>query len=461
VSTAVPAPPAGLLADLRGAGPVETDPAVLEAHRRDHAAPWLLEAGMPVALVRPGSTAEVQAAVRAAARHRVPIVPRGAGSGLSGGANAIDGCLVLSLERMHSVLDVRGDDLVAVVQPGVINADLGRAVAGERLWYAPDPASWEFSTIGGNVATNAGGLCCLKYGVTRDSLLALEVVLADGRAVRLGRSTRKGVAGYDLVGLFCGSEGTLGIVTEATVRLRPPPAPAATLAASFPSLPGAGEAIARIARECRPSMLELMDRLTIGAVEAFRPQELDPDAAAMVFARADDGRAESLEAIAAMERICEAAGASLVATTDEEAEGRLLMAARRLAFTALEHSGATLLDDVAVPLGAIPALLDGVARIAAEREVLIGTFGHAGDGNMHPTVVYDPRDEAAVAAARSAFEAIVALALSLGGTITGEHGVGMLKRPYLADELGDAHGLHRAVKEALDPAGLLNPGKAL
>jgi len=453
--------PAGLLDDLRGAGPVETDPDVLEAYRRDHAAPGLLEVGMPAALVRPRTTGEVQAAVRAAARHGVPVVPRGAGSGLSGGANAIDGCLVVALERMTSILAVDDADLTATVQAGVVNADLGRAAADARLWYSPDPASWEFSTIGGNVATNAGGLCCVKYGVTRDSLLGLEVVLADGRAVRLGRRTRKGVAGYDLVGLLCGSEGTLGIVTEATVRLRPPPAAAATLAASFPALRGAGDAIARIAREQRPSLLELMDRQTIRAVEAFQPQELDPDAAAMVFARADDGRAESLAAVAAMARICEESGADLVVTSDEEAEGRMLMAARRLAFTALEHRGATLLDDVGVPLGAIPALLDGVPRIADEFGVLICTFGHAGDGNMHPTVVYDASDPGEVERARGAFEAILALALTLGGTITGEHGVGLLKRPYLAGELGDAHDLHRAIKAALDPSGVFNPGKAV
>ena len=204
-----------------------------------------------------------------------------------------------------------------------------------------------------------------------------------------------------------------------------------------------------------------MDRQTIRAVEAFQPQDLDPGAAAMVFARADDGRAESLAAVAAMARICEESGADLVVTSDEEAEGRMLMAARRLAFTALEHRGATLLDDVGVPLGAIPALLDGVARIGDEFGVLICTFGHAGDGNMHPTVVYDASDPGEVERARGAFEAILALALTLGGTITGEHGVGLLKRPYLAGELGDAHDLHRAIKAALDPSGVFNPGKAV
>ncbi|HSD81952.1 MAG TPA: FAD-linked oxidase C-terminal domain-containing protein, partial [Solirubrobacteraceae bacterium] len=406
-------------------------------------------------------TALVQAAVRAAARHRVAVVPRGGGSGLSGGANAVDGCVVLCLERMTRVVEVDAAALTATVEAGVLNAQLAAAARSEGLWYPPDPASWEFSTIGGNVATNAGGLCCVKYGVTRDVLQEVEVVLADGRAVRLGRRTRKGVAGYDLAGLLCGSEGTLGVITEATVRLLPPPRPASTLAASFASLPDAGVAIARIARELRPSLLELMDATTIAAVEDLQPMELDRDDAALVFARSDAGAHEGPEEIARMQALCEESGATLVVTSDEEAEGRMLLAARRLAYPALERKGTTLLDDVGVPVPAVPALLDGVARIAEEHELVIGTFGHAGDGNMHPTIVYDHRDAAQVARARSAFAAIVELALGLGGTVTGEHGVGLLKREHLAAELGDAHDLHHAVKRALDPAGLLNPGKAI
>ena len=276
-----------LLSDLDGSGDVVLDADVLASYRADQAAPGLLPAGMPAAVVRPRTTAEVQAAVRAAARHGVPVVPRGAGTGLSGGANAIDGCLVVSLERMTDVVEIDASSLLATVQPGLVNDQLRAAAGREGLWYAPDPASHESCTIGGNVATNAGGLCCVKYGVTRDALLGLEVVLADGRAVRLGRRTRKGVAGYDLVSLLCGSEGTLGIVTEATVRLLPPPGPAATLAASFGTLGEAGAAIARIVRETTPALLELMDRTTIAAVEAMAPQGLDADVAALVFARAD------------------------------------------------------------------------------------------------------------------------------------------------------------------------------
>ncbi len=448
-----------LLSDLDAAGDVVVDPDVLASYRADQAAPGLLPAGTPAAVVRPRTTAEVQAAVRAAARHGVPVVPRGGGTGLSGGANATDGCLVVSLERMTDVVEIDAPSLLATVQPGLVNADLRSAVRREGLWYAPDPASHESCTIGGNVATNAGGLCCVKYGVTRDALLGLEVVLADGRAVRIGRRTRKGVAGYDLVSLLCGSEGTLGIVTEATVRLLPPPGPAATLAASFATLGAAGEAIARITRETTPALLELMDRTTIAAVEEMAPQGLEADVAALVFARADGP-----DALAQVERMatwCEQHGATLTVTSDEEAEGRMLMQARRLAYPALEHRGATLLDDVCVPLGQIPALLDGIERIGERHDLTIGTFGHAGDGNMHPTIVYDHRDADAVAHAREAFAAILALGLALGGTITGEHGVGLLKHGTLGDELGAAHELHRTIKHALDPDGLLNPGKGI
>lgn len=448
---------AALLGDLDAAGDVVVDPDVIEGYRRDQAAPGLLEAGMPAAVVRPRTTAEVQAALHAASRHGVPVVPRGAGSGLSGGANAIDGCVVVCLERMTDVVDVDAGSLTATVQPGVLNAALGEAARRAGLWYAPDPASYEFSTIGGNVATNAGGLCCVKYGVTRDALLGLEVVLADGRAVRLGRRTRKGVVGYDLAALLCGSEGTLGVVTEVTVRLQPPPRVASTLAASFPALDGAGEAIARIVRERRPSLLELMDRTTVRAVEAFQPMELDCEAAALLFARSDEGLAD-VEWMAAR---CEEAGATLVVTSDEEAEGRMILAARRLAYSALERLGTTLLDDVCVPVGSIAALVAGIERIAAERGVLVATFGHAGDGNMHPTLVYDHRVAEETARARAAFAEIVELALRLGGTATGEHGVGLLKRDFVAAELGDALPLHHAIKHALDPQGLLNPGKAL
>lgn len=443
-------------------GDLIVDPDVIESYRRDAAATGLLPAGMPLAVARPRSTSEVQAAIAFASRHGVAVVPRGAGSGLSGGANAIDGCLVLCLERMDRLLEIDGAAMTATFQPGLINAQLRQEAAGHGLAYAPDPASFEFSTLGGNIATNAGGLCCVKYGVTRDALLALEVVLAGGEAIRTGHLTRKGVAGYDLVSLFCGSEGTLGVVTEATVRLIEQPPPASTLAASFPTLTGAGEAVAVISRRLRPALLELMDRATVQAVERHQPMELDLDAAALLFASSDE-QPESARAAAAtaMAKVCEDCGASLVVVSEDPAEGRMLMAARRLAFPSLERLGATLLDDVAVPVPRIPALLSGIEAIAAEQGVLIGTFGHAGDGNMHPTIVYDHGDEDAVARARAAFAAILALATSLGGTVTGEHGVGLLKRDALDMELGSGRRVHNAIKHALDPAGILNPGKAI
>jgi glycolate oxidase len=455
---------AALTALLREAGPAGvgeliTDPDVLASYRHDQAAPGLLSAGMPAAVARPTTTAEVQAAVIAAGRAGVPIVPRGAGSGLSGGANAIDGCLVVSLERLTRIAELDPAALTATVQAGVINHALRDAAAAEGLLYAPDPASFEFSTIGGNVATNAGGLCCVKYGVTRDALLGLEVVTAAGEVLQLGHATRKGVTGYDLTALVCGSEGTLAIVTAATVRLTPLPPAVHTLAASFSRLDQAGDAIAAIVRRHRPAMLELMDRTTIAAVEALQPMDLDPGADAMLFARSDAGRVEGAEEIAAMRRLCEQAGADLVLTTDEEAEGRALMAARRLAYSALERQGATLLDDVCVPLPAVPALLRGVEQIAQRGGVTIGTFGHAGDGNMHPTVVYDHRDPDQVRRAREAFDAILQLALDLGGTVAGEHGTGLLKRDAAARELAPQLGLQRAVKQAFDPDNLLNPDK--
>jgi glycolate oxidase len=450
-----------LIDDLAPAGDVITDPDVLEAYRRDQAAPGLLPAGVPAALVRPTTTAQVQAAVRAAAAHGAAVVPRGAGSGLSGGANAIDGCVVVSLERMDRIVELDAAGLTATVQPGVVNATLGAAAAAEGLWYAPDPASREFSTIGGNIATNAGGLCCVKYGVTRDALLTCEVVLADGRAVRVGHRTRKGVAGYDLAGLVCGSEGTLGIVTEATVRLLPAPPAASTLAATFSSLVQAGEAVAAIVRRVRPSMLELLDRATLQAVQELEPLGYEDDVEAVLFARSDAGPDAGPREIALIQELCDAAGATLSVVSDDPEEGRMITVARQLAYPALERKGTTLLDDVAVPLPRIPALLAGVERIAAEHGVLIGTFGHAGDGNMHPTVVYDHRDDDQVRRARAAFDAIVDLALSLGGTVSGEHGVGLLKTAHLDAELGDARALGRAIKDAWDPAGTMNPGKAI
>jgi glycolate oxidase len=447
------------LRDALGADGVLTDPDVTAAYARDQA--MLAPAGLPAAVVFPRSTAEVVAVMQVAARHGVPVVPRGAGSGLVGGANAVDGCITLVLTRMDAVLEVAPADRLAVVQPGVVNKALRDAVAGAGLFYPPDPASYDWCTIGGNLAVNSGGLCCVKYGVTTDYVLGLEVVLADGRVLRTGRRTVKGVAGYDLTRLFVGSEGTLGVITEATVALRPAPRQRITLAATFATTAQTGQVVERVVTSgLIPSLLEVMDNTCIRAVDDLLKADLDRDARALLVAQSDTGGEAAAEEIAVLTRICEEAGADFVHSTDDPAEGDLLLAARRMALPALERLGSVLLDDVAVPRSRIAAFLDGCDAVAAECGLVIGVLGHAGDGNMHPTIVFDPTDADQRARAFTAFDDILELGLSLGGTIAGEHGVGTLKLEWLEREIGPVSlSVHRAIKDALDPAGLLNPGK--
>ncbi|MCW2495821.1 FAD-linked oxidase C-terminal domain-containing protein [Jatrophihabitans sp.] len=440
-------------------GAVLTDRDLVEGYRRD----WARDRnpGQPLAVVRAGSTEEVQTVLRWATAHQVPVVPRGAGSGLSGGATAVDGGLVLSLERMR---DIHVDPVsrVAVVQPGLLNAEVKRAVAEHGLWYPPDPSSFEICSIGGNAATNAGGLCCVKYGVTTDYVLGMQVVLADGTALRLGGPRLKDVAGLSLTKLFVGSEGLLGVITELTLRLIPAQAPASTLVAVFPSIEAAADAVLAISRELRPSMLELMDRTSINAVEDMVTMGLDRNAEALLIARSDAPGAAAAHEIAVMARACEAHGASEVFSTDDQDEGEAFTAARRAAFPALERLGSLLLEDVGVPLPALPALVRGIEEIAAAQRVTIGVVAHAGDGNTHPIVVYNPADADQTARAYRAFGAVMDLAIELGGTITGEHGVGRLKKEWLPTYLGaDVMALTRRIKDALDPLGILNPGAVL
>jgi glycolate oxidase len=444
------------LTDALGPQAVIIDSDVLQSYRHDQA--YLAPSDTPIAAVSPTTTAEVAAVVRIAASNEVPIVTRGAGTGLAGGANATAGSLVLSTHRMDRILELDPADRIARVQPGVLNAALETAAAQVGLWYPPDPASRAISTIGGNVATNAGGLCCVKYGVTRDAVLALEVVLADGTVTRIGRRTVKGVAGYDLVGLFVGSEGTLGVITEVTVRLRPArPAPR-TLVATFDGIADAGVAIADITRTVVPAMLEVLDRTTIAAVERRRRMGL-ADVGAMLVAQSDLPIGQSADELDHIAASCERAGATYVARSADPEEAELLIAARRDAYPALEAMGRTLLDDVCVPTSRIATLVTEVERIATDTGLTIGTFGHAGDGNMHPTIVFDAAEEVA---ARRAFDAIVAVALDLGGTITGEHGVGSLKGPWLERELdAGARRLHELIRTSLDPHGRFNPGKII
>jgi glycolate oxidase len=449
-----------LLAELRsavGTDAVLTDVDVTASYQRDMMplAPY----GQPLAVVLPTSAEQVQAVVRACAAAGTPIVPRGAGSGLSGAANAVDGCVVLATTKMNAILEIDPDNRLAVVEPGVVNLDLRGAVEKHGLFYPPDPSSYDWCTIGGNLSTNAGGLCCVKYGVTTDSVLGLEVVLADGELLRTGRRTVKGVAGYDLTKLFVGSEGTLGVITRATLALRPLPQAPATLVATFGSTADAGAAVSRVVSEgIVPSLMEIMDRTSIRAVEQHLKTDLNAGAA-LLLCQSDAGGEAGRRELAAIEQACEAAGAELVYSTEDLNEGRDLLVARRSVLNALEVYGAWLTDDVCVPRTRIADLIAGCERIAESARLRIAVVGHAGDGNMHPTIVYDPSSADEFARARRAFDEILELGLALGGTITGEHGVGKIKREWLVREIGPV-GLrvHREIKRALDPGNLFNPG---
>ncbi|RRR99627.1 FAD-binding oxidoreductase [Glycomyces terrestris] len=435
-----------------------TDPDVLAAHSVDHAG--LVPAGRAAALVRARSTAEVSAAVAVCAELAVPVVPQGARTGLAGAATAVDGALLLDVSGMDRILEVDPVDRLAVVQPGVLNAAISQAAKESGLRYSPDPGSWQISTIGGNIATAAGGMCCVKYGTTPEYVLGLEVVLASGEVMRCGRRTAKGVAGYDLVRLFCGSEGTLGIITEATVKLSPVPAQRLTLAAVFATTADAGRAVTAImAAGKQPSLLELIDNVHLRALEALRPMGLPTEAAALLLVAADtDPEAELI----AIEALCAGAGATEVYRATDAEEADALLESRRNAYHAMEKLGTVLVDDVAVPRARLAEALDGVQAAAARHGVAIGVIAHAGDGNLHPNIIVHPEDPASLAAGRAAFDEILEMALAMGGTITGEHGVGMLKRDWLAREVDPVNlAVQRRLKAALDPLGILNPGKVL
>ncbi|MEV0641785.1 FAD-linked oxidase C-terminal domain-containing protein [Streptomyces sp. NPDC050619] len=442
-------------------GRVLTDRGVTEGYAHDEAewAPY----GKPVAVVRARTAEEVRRTVRACLSHGVPIVTRGAGTGLSGGANAVDGCVVLSTEAMTAIKEIDPLERLAVVEPGVVNEDLRTACAEHGLWYPPDPASARWSTIGGNVATNAGGLCCVKYGVTRDYVLGLEFVTGTGELVRVGRRTAKGVAGYDLTGLMVGSEGTLGVITEVTLRLRPRRPPEHTVAGYFASIVDAGRAVAAVAAAgVTPSALELVDRHCLAAVDAWKHMGLSTEAEVVLLGRTDaPGPAGDEEADVMRDCFAEAGATYAVRSTDQQ-EADALFEARRLAYPALERLGPVLTEDICVPKGAVPEMLARIHAIADRHDTLIANIAHAGDGNLHPLLITPADDEDARRRAQAAFHDIIAQALDLGGTVTGEHGVGLLKRDGLRDEVGpEVMALNRAIKDALDPRHLLNPGKVV
>ncbi|MEO7663898.1 MAG: FAD-linked oxidase C-terminal domain-containing protein [Candidatus Limnocylindrales bacterium] len=455
---------AALLAGARSELPgvrLLTEPGDRENYRRDETA--YLEAGLPGAVAVPATTAEVSGLLRLAARHRVAVVPRGAGTGLSGGAAGIEGALTIALTRMDAILEIDRANLCVITQPGVINATLKAAVAVEGLFYPPDPASYETCSIGGNLGTNAGGLCCVKYGQTRDSVLGLEVVLADGTVIRTGGRTVKDVAGYSLTHLFVGSQGTLGIITEATLRLRPAPGPRSTLLAFFADLDAAGEAVAGMtAAGLVPVTLELLDRETIAAVEDWHHLGLDTTAAAMLMVESDAPGMSAADELDRAAAACVAAGSRAVVRAADAQEADWLRQARRLALRALERQGTVRMEDVGVPRARIPDLLRAIERIAAAHGVRCATFGHAGDGNLHPNLIFAPDDPVAAELTHRVRDEIFRAALDLGGTVTAEHGIGAARREWLPIQQGEAAvTVMRSIKAALDPLGILNPGRVL
>ncbi|HET9648433.1 MAG TPA: FAD-linked oxidase C-terminal domain-containing protein [Microlunatus sp.] len=440
-------------------GVVVTEPATMENYRHD----WSRDpgAGTPIAVVRPTDADQVQTVVRWAAEHRVPITPRGAGTSLSGGSSAVDGGIVVSLECMRAI-EIDTTTRVAVVEPGAFNAEVKAAAAEHGLWYPPDPSSYEICSIGGNIATNAGGLCCVKYGVTTDYVLGLDVVLADGDKITLGGKRIKDVAGLPLLKLFVGSEGTLGIITRAILRLVPAQPPRATLVAAFADAESAARAVVELGLVARPSMVELMDNASINIVEDARSMGLDRTAGALLVVQSDAPGAACTAEIEIAEAACARNGSTECFTTGDADEGEMFVEARRAFFPALEGRGALMLEDVGAPVPQLPALLAGIEDISRRRDVAIPVVAHAGDGNTHPTIVFDPTDDAAKDRAALAFTEIMELALSLGGTITGEHGIGRLKKELLPTQLGSrVMKLNRQVKALLDPDNILNPGAGL
>lgn len=429
------------------------------ADKSGHAA-----AGIPVAVVHAGSVEDVQATLRVATATGTPVVTRGAGTGLAGAANAGDGEIALSVRGMDRILEVRPDDLIAVVEPGILNADLNAALAPHGLWWAPDPASRAISTVGGNIATGAGGLLCAKYGVVRDAVLGVDVVLADGRLLRLGHRTVKGVTGLDLTSLMIGSEGTLGVIVGATLKLRRTvPGEVCTIAATFPAVRDAATASAAVtASGVQPSIMELMDAASLAAVHAHLGLTAPTPGASQLTIQTDGiSAAADAEAIGRM--LADAGGT--VAVTRDPMEGERLLAVRRAMHPAMERLGTTLIEDVSVPRSALPAMFDEIARVEREYGLPIPTVAHAGDGNLHPNFVFDASPDASGVVevppvVWRAADALFRAALALGGTLTGEHGVGVLKSRWLADELGDDQWeIQRQITRVFDPDGILNPGK--
>jgi len=432
-----------------------TDENRLQAYQHDRAYDPLVVA--PHAVVVAESVEDVATTLSYANTNNIPVVVRGLGSSLSGGSSSQTPSLVLSLEKLTDIT-VEPDYGTVTAGAGAINAEVKKAAAEHGLWYPPDPSSYEFCSIGGNVATNAGGLCCVKYGVTRDYVLGLEVVLADGEVIRVGGKNIKDVAGLPLRDLFIGSEGTLGVITEVTLKLVPQPQPPATLVAFFPSLEQASAAVVGIKSRILPSMMEMMDHTAINAVEDQLNMGLDRNAQAFLIVQVDSGP-QANNHIQFIETQCQQNGASECFYTLDPDEGEMFIHARREGIPAVERMGPLLLEDVGVPVPQLPDLTAQSGKIAANTDVTIAMLAHAGDGNTHPLIVLDPNDADQQRRAQEAYGQIMDAAIQLGGTITGEHGVGRLKQPWLSDQVGArAYDLMVGIKNVFDPNGILNPG---
>ena len=419
-----------------------------------------LKESLPGAVVFPQSTQEVSAIMKLASGERIPVTPRGAGTNLSGGSIPVPEGIVLCLTRMNRILEIDERNRLAVAEAGVINGDLQKAVEAKNLFYPPDPSSQYISTLGGNVAENAGGLKCVKYGTTRDYLLALEVVLPSGAVIQTGSRTAKNVTGYDLTRLLCGSEGTLGIVTKVTVRLLPKPEVKRALQAIFPDLGEAGETVARIiGAGIIPSIMELMDQAITGAVEDFTHMGLPKDAEAVLLVEVD-GKKEMVEKeISQIAEFCQKGGATEVKVARSEEENEAIWLARRSVFGALARlSPSTFSEDTTVPVSELPAMLRKFPQIAEKYKVRIAVVAHAGDGNIHPCLSFDERDKEEMARVELAAQEIVAESLALGGTLSGEHGIGISKAHFLPMEFNPATlQIMREVKRSFDPLGILSP----
>lgn len=418
---------------------------------------------LPLAVVFPESVTDVQSVIRACAAAGITVVPRGAGTGVSGGAHATRNSVILSLERMNRILSINPDDETATVEPGVVNADLNDAVAPHGLMYAPDPASFRSSTIGGNVATNAGGLRCAKYGVTRDSVLALDVVLADGSLIHTGHQTFKGVAGYDLTGLFVGSEGTLGIVVGITVRLKYLPRDVHTIAAFYSGFRAAAAGVLAVGRaRVQPAIMELLDGGTLAQLDELHGSDLTARGRSLLLVQTDGfGAAAEAEVVRGVLR---AGGATV--TTEASAEAERLVELRRHSRGAEVDDEYRVGEDVAVPRSRLVDYVAALESMAAEHQVKLKVVAHAGDGNLHPTFWIDRQgtgvDPAAMERLQRALDDSITAALSMGGTITGEHGVGQYKLRWLGQEQPEpVREIQRRIKDLFDPAGILNPGKAI